>query len=96
MAVKKDIAAVVAANLGLTKKDAEAVVNETFKTITDILAEGEKVQITGFCTITPHLRPERKGRNPQTGEEIDIAAKVVPKFKAGKELNDAVAGAPVE
>ena len=61
-----------------------------FDTITQTLAKEEKIQLIGFGTFEVRDRAARKGRNPQTGEEIDIAASKVPAFKAGKELKEAV------
>lgn len=91
--LRKDIAAAVALNKGLTKKDAEAIVNEVFDVVAEALEAGDKVQITGFGTLQTHVRAERAGRNPQTGEELHIPAKRVVKFKAGKELAERVANA---
>lgn len=89
--LKKDIAAAVALNKGLTKKDAESIVNEVFEVVVEALEAGEKVQLTGFGTFQTHERAARTGRNPQTGEELHIPAKKVPKFKAGKDLAERVA-----
>lgn len=61
-----------------------------FETITATLAKEEKIQLVGFGTFEVRDRAARTGRNPQTGEEIQIAASKVPAFKAGKELKDAV------
>ena len=73
-----------------TKKEAQAVADCIFETITNALKNQEAVRITGFGTIKVAERKARKGRNPQTGEEIDIAASKVPKFVAGKALKNAV------
>ena len=75
---------------GLTKKDAEKALAAFIETIQEGLAAGEKIQITGFGTFEISERAARKGRNPQTGEEIDVPALHAPKFKAGKELKEAV------
>lgn len=75
---------------GLTKKDATKAVESVFETIQSTLAQGEKVQLIGFGNFEVRERAARKGRNPQSGEEIDIAASKVPAFKAGKALKDAV------
>lgn len=61
-----------------------------FETITATLAKEEKIQLVGFGTFEVRDRAARTGRNPQTGEEIQIAASKVPAFKAGKELKEAV------
>jgi DNA-binding protein HU-beta len=73
-----------------TKKEAQAVVDCIFETITNALQNQEAIQVTGFGTFKVAERKARKGRNPQTGEEIDIAASKVPKFVAGKALKEAV------
>ncbi len=80
----------VAEAAGLTKKDATKAVESVFETIQSTLANGEKVQLIGFGNFEVRERAARKGRNPQSGEEIDIAASKVPAFKAGKALKDAV------
>ena len=90
MANKQDLIAEVAAKTGLTKKDSEKAVNAFGEVVTEFLAKGEKVQLIGFGTFETRERAAREGRNPQTGEAIKIAATVVPAFKAGKELKDAV------
>ncbi len=87
---KKDIVEAVAQSVGLSKKDAEKAVNATLDAVTGALKAGERVQIIGFGTFEVKERPERTGRNPQSGEEITIAASKVPVFKAGKALKDAV------
>jgi len=80
----------VASKTNLTKKDATAAVEATFESIQEALAKGEKVQLIGFGNFEVRERAARKGRNPQTGEEIEIAASKTPAFKAGKALKDAV------
>lgn len=90
MANKADLIDGVAAKSGLTKKDATAAVEGLFEVVTDYLAEGERVQVIGFGTFEVRDRAARKGRNPQTGEEIQIPATKVPAFKPGKGLKDAV------
>ena len=80
----------VAESAGLSKKDATKAVEAVFETIQSTLAKGEKVQVIGFGKFEVRERAARKGRNPQSGEEIDIAASKVPAFKAGKALKDAV------
>ena len=74
----------------LTQKDAAKVVDALLETISNTLAKEEKIQLVGFGTFEVRDRAARKGRNPQTGEEIDIAASKVPAFKPGKELKEAV------
>lgn len=90
MANKQDLIAKVVEATGLTKKDATASVNAVFDTVKDYLAEGEKVQLIGFGNFEVRERAARQGRNPQTGEAIEIAASKVPAFKAGKALKEAV------
>ena len=90
MANKQDLIAKVAETAELSKKQAALVVATVFDTIAESLANGEKVQLIGFGSFEVRERAERKGRNPQTGEEIKIAASKVPAFKAGKALKDAV------
>ncbi len=90
MANKADLIDGVASKSGLTKKDATAAVEGLFEVIQETLAEGERVQVIGFGSFEVRDRAARKGRNPQTGEEIQIPATKVPAFKAGKGLKDAV------
>lgn len=87
---KTELISSVAEKSELTKKDAEKAVNAIFASIQEALAKGEKVQLVGFGTFEVRERKARTGRNPQTGEEIQIAAAKVPAFKAGKALKDAV------
>lgn len=87
---KQDLVSGVAEKAELTKKDAEKAVSAVFASIESALAKGEKVQLVGFGTFEVRKRAARKGRNPQTGKEIQIAAAKVPAFKAGKALKDAV------
>lgn len=87
---KQELVENVANQTGLTKKDAKASVDATFEAISKTLAKGEKVQVIGFGNFEVRERAARKGRNPQTGEEIDIPASKAPAFKAGKALKDAV------
>ena len=87
---KVELIAAVAADAGLTKKDAEKAVNSVVNAITEALKQGDKVSLVGFGTFEVRERPERKGRNPQTKQEIVIPASKVPAFKAGKALKDSV------
>ena len=88
---KTELVAVVAENAGLTKKDAERVINASIDAITAALIKGEKVQLSGFGTFEAKEREARIGRNPHTKEAIDIPATRVPTFKASKALKDTVA-----
>lgn len=81
----------VAAKSGLTKKDAGRAVDALFEAVTEALAGGERVQIVGFGTFEVRERAARRGRNPQTGADIQIGARKIPAFKAGKALKDSVA-----
>jgi len=74
----------------LTKKDATKAVDAVFQAITDALQNGDKVQIIGFGNFEVRERAARKGRNPQTGEEIEISASKVPAFKPGKALKEGI------
>ena len=88
---KTELVAVVAENAGLTKKDAERVVNASIDAITAALAKGEKVQVANFGSFEVKTREARTCRNPKTGEAVDVAASRVPAFKAGKALKEKVA-----
>lgn len=87
---KSEIVAEVAEKTGITQKDTSAVIEAFFQTVRDGLAEDKKITFVGFGTFEVRDRSSRKGRNPQTGEEITIPASKVPAFKAGKGLKDAV------
>jgi len=87
---RTELVANVAEKSGITKKDADKVLSSVFETIKQALVEGDKVQVIGFGTFEIRNRSARKGRNPQTGEEIDIPASKLPSFKAGKALKEAV------
>ena len=88
---KTELIAAVAAKAGLTKKDAERVVNATIETITEGMVKGDKVNISGFGIFEVKAREARVGRNPRTKETIQIPATKLPAFKASKTLKDAVA-----
>ena len=87
---KADLIAAIAAKTGETKKSAEASVNAFVDVITESLVKGDKVQLVGFVSFEVRKRAARKGRNPQTKEEIKIPASKAPVFKAGKALKDLV------
>lgn len=87
---KTDLIEKVAEEADLSKAAAGRAVNAVFDSISDSLAKGEEVGVVGFGTFAVSERPARQGRNPQTGESIQIQATKVPKFKAGKNLKDAV------
>ena len=81
----------IAEKTGSTKNDAEKAVNAFLETVTETLKSGYKVVFTGFGSFEVTERAAREGRNPQTGEAMQIKATKAPKFKAGKGLKDAVA-----
>lgn len=87
---KTELIANVAAASGISKKDTGAVIDAAFAAIEKALVAGEKVQLIGFGTFEVRERGERTGKNPQTGETVQIAACKAPAFKAGKALKDAV------
>ena len=87
---KAELVAAMAAKTGDTKKGTEEYVNALVDVITAALKKGEKVQLVGFGSFEVRKRAARKGRNPQTGEEIKIPASKAPAFKPGKALKDAV------
>ena len=87
---KTELAAIVAEKSGVSKKDAERVVNAAFDTIAQALQNDEKVQISGFGIFEVKAREARVGRNPRTKEEIQIPATQQPVFKASKVLKDSV------
>ena len=88
---KTELIASVAEKTGLTKKDAERVINATFESITASLVKGNKVQLSGFGIFEVKTREARVGRNPRTKEEIQIPASRQPAFKASKTLKDIIA-----
>ena len=87
---KAELISALATKTGVSKKSAEASLNAITETISAELKKKGKVQLVGFGTFETRKRAARKGRNPQTGEEIKIAASTVPVFKAGKALKDRV------
>ena len=87
---KSELITAIAEYANLSKADAGRALDSLTKTIETTLKVGESVALIGFGTFEVKARAERSGRNPQTGEEITIAASKVPSFKAGKSLKDAV------
>ena len=87
---KAELVAAVAAKTGDTKKTAEASVDAIVAAIKESLKKGEKVQLVGFGSFEVRKRAARKGRNPQTKEEIKIPASKAPVFRAGKQLKELV------
>ena len=88
---KAELINAVAAATEFSKKDAEAAVTATLEAITSALKDGDKVQLVGFGSFEVKKRAARVGRNPKTNDTIETPASVVPVFKAGKALKDAVA-----
>jgi integration host factor subunit beta len=86
----------------LTKKHSEVIVDTVFKSIIDALHRGEKIELRGFGSFRLRKREPRKGRNPKTGDKVDVPPKKVPYFKPGKELKELInredesAGSPAE
>ena len=89
---KSELVAAIAEQAGLSKKDAENALKAFTDVVSQELSKGRKIQLVGFGTFEVSERAARTGRNPQTGEEMQIAASKAPKFKAGKALKDAVNG----
>lgn len=87
---KNELVAVVAAKAECTKADALKAVDAVFDAITDSLKAGDEVRLVGFGTFGVSERAASEGRNPRSGEVIQIPASKLPKFKAGKALKDAV------
>lgn len=88
---KAELIAIVAEKSGITKKDADRIVNATIETITESLIKGEKVQLSGFGVFETKERKARVGRNPHTKESVEIPASRLPGFKASKTLKTTVA-----
>ena len=87
---KGDLINKVAEDANITKAQATEALNSFFNTVGDTLANGDKVSLVGFGTFSSNHRAARTGRNPKTGEALQIAAKNVVKFKPGKELSASV------
>lgn len=88
---KADLINKVAERTSLTKKDSEKAVNAVIEAIEEALVNGQKVSLVGFGTFEVRPRQARIGRNPQTGETIEIPASKVPAFRPGKALKESVA-----
>ena len=87
---KAELVSAIAEKTNTTKKSTEESLDALVEVITNTLAKGDKVQLLGFGSFEVRKRAARKGRNPQTREEIKIPASKAPAFKAGKALKDAV------
>ena len=89
---KGELVATVAANTGMARSHVEAVINAALDAIVDSVAAGDRVTLTGFGSFEARSRKARTGRNPQTGEPIEIPATVSPAFTPGKAFSEAVKG----
>jgi DNA-binding protein HU-beta len=87
---KSELIDAAAASTGMTKTDIQAALDAILQTITSEVGRGNKVSLTGFGNFELRERAARTGRNPQTGEQIQVAATKSPTFKAGKAFKDAV------
>ena len=88
---KSELIALTAERSGMTKKDTERVINAALDALSTALAEGDKVQLSGFGTFDVKVREARVGRNPHTKEAVNIPATKVPVFKPSKALRDLIA-----
>ncbi|MCF0253065.1 MAG: integration host factor subunit beta [Duodenibacillus sp.] len=77
-------------NCNLTSREAEVAVNEVLRTMVSAMARGVRVEVRGFGSFSLKYRAPRAGRNPRTGEAVQVPAKFAPHFRAGKELRDAL------
>lgn len=87
---KDDLIQSISKKVGVSKSAAAEVLNVVLDEITKALSQGEEVNLPGFGKFEARFRKEREGRNPKTGEKINIPSRKVPRFKAGKILKDAV------
>jgi len=87
---KAELVSAVASKAGITKKDADAAIKAAVEAITEALRNGERVAIPGFGIFTVRERSARKGRNPRTGDVIEIKARKVVVFRPGKQLRESV------
>jgi len=90
---KADLVEEVIRVADLSKKDAEIVVNTVFDQIVDALKSDDKIELRGFGSFRVRRRRSRQGRNPKTGDRVDVPSKRIPYFKPGKELRDLINGA---
>ena len=89
---KTELVAAVAEKAGISKSDAEKALNAFTSVVTKELKNGERIQLVGFGTFETAKRKAREGKTPQTGDKISIPSSLLPKFKPGKSLKDAVNG----
>ena len=91
---KADLIEEVARVVEVTRKDAEVIVDTVFKSVVDSLQGGDKVEIRGFGSFRTRQRRGRIGRNPKSGDKVEVPPKTIPFFKPSKELRDVVNGGP--
>jgi len=89
---KADIIRVLADQVGLTRREAAAVLSVVLDGVVDAIREGEKVELRGFGSFRTRKRQARAGRNPRTGAQVNVPPKVVPYFKPGKQLRETLGG----
>ena len=87
---KAELVDEVARVVGLTKKQAETIVNIVFDSIVESLRAGQKIELRGFGSFRLRSRKSRTGRNPKTGEKVEVPSKKIPYFKPGKELKELI------
>ena len=87
---KSEFVALVAEQIGLSKKDTEKTVDTAFAMLGDVLARGDKLQVSGFGTFEPKARAARTVRDPRTGQPLEVAAALIPTFKPSKILKEKV------
>jgi integration host factor subunit beta len=87
---KAELVDEVARTIQVTKKQAETIVNVVFDSIVDSLRNGEKIELRGFGSFRLRSRKSRTGRNPKTGEKVEVPSKKIPYFKPGKELKELI------
>lgn len=87
---KQELVSAMAEKSGLTKVDSEKALNGMVEAVKDAMSKGDSIQLVGFGTFSVSERSARTGRNPQTGKEIQIAAKKIAKFKPGKALSESI------
>ena len=89
---KADIIRVLADQVGLTRREAAAVLSVVLDGVVEAIREGEKVELRGFGSFRTRKRQARSGRNPRTGAQVNVPPKVVPYFKPGKQLRETLGG----
>lgn len=89
---KADLVEEVIKVAGLSKKQAEIIVNTVFREIIEALRHDDKIELRGFGSFRVRRRRSRQGRNPKTGDRVDVPSKRIPYFKPGKELKDIING----